>query len=70
MVNDERPMSELEMLCTEQARVLVLDKEHGVCVGGRYDGYLMRRHVDGYWVTARKLEAVDPREGWTALLPT
>jgi len=46
------------------SKVLVLPqqshKKYGVCVGGRYDGWLMYQHPDGLWVTLQKLEAVDP----------
>lgn len=41
-------------------RVLVLDHHMGVKVGGRFDGWLMRRHPDGEWVTVRKLPEEDP----------
>ncbi|ABL71802.1 Lar family restriction alleviation protein [Paracoccus denitrificans] len=34
---------------------------YGVCVGGRYDGWLMWQHLDGQWVTKSNLESVDPR---------
>lgn len=34
---------------------------YGVCVGGRYDGWLMWQHPDGQWVTKANLESVDPR---------
>jgi hypothetical protein len=32
----------------------------GVCIGGRWDGWLMRKHPDGQWVSVRKLETEDP----------
>jgi len=71
MANDSKPQTELEMLCTQEARVLLLGDGMGVCVGGRYDAWLMRRSPDGHhWVTERKLEVVDPRGEWTELLPT
>jgi hypothetical protein len=36
---------------------------YGVCIGGRWDGWLMRRHPDGQWVTDCKLERRSPSEG-------
>jgi hypothetical protein len=32
----------------------------GVCVGGRWDGWLMTHHPDGQWVSQRKLARIDP----------
>lgn len=36
-------------------RVIWISEDHGVCVGGRFDGWLMWKHPDGQWVTVRKL---------------
>jgi len=36
---------------------------YGVCIGGRWDGWLMRRNPDGQWVTDCKLERRSPLEG-------
>lgn len=36
-------------------RVIFTSEDHGVCVGGRFDGWLMWKHPDGQWVTVRKL---------------
>ena len=46
-------------------RVLIIDnlRTMGVKVGGRFDGWLVRKHPDGQWVSVRKLESVDPFEG-------
>ena len=32
----------------------------GVCIGGRWDGWIMIQHPDGYWVSHHKPEPVDP----------
>lgn len=45
----------------QAARVLLITSDRGVCVGGRWDGWLMIRHPDGHWVSHHKLDAVDPR---------
>jgi hypothetical protein len=43
------------------ARVLMINNTTGVLVGDhRYEGWLVRQHPDGPWVTMRKLEAVEP----------
>lgn len=34
----------------------------GVCLDGRWKGWLMRRHPDRGWVTDRKLEQIDPKD--------
>lgn len=31
----------------------------GVCIGGRWDGWIMIQHPDGYWVSHHKPEPVD-----------
>lgn len=41
-------------------RILVLDQDLGVKVGGHFDGWLMRRAADGQWVSIRKLPTEDP----------
>lgn len=33
---------------------------YGVCVGGRYDGWLVRQNPDGKWVTQLKPDSIDP----------
>ena len=43
-----------------EPRVFIIGDVTGVAVGGRFHGWLMRRHPDGQWVSVRKLEAVDP----------
>ena len=32
----------------------------GVCIGGRWDGWMMIQHPDGYWVSHHKPEPVHP----------
>ncbi|AZV00370.1 hypothetical protein pthi1_p05 [Paracoccus phage vB_PthS_Pthi1] len=41
---------------------------YGVCVGGRYDGWLMWQHPDGQWLSKSKLDADDPAKGLHAAL--
>ena len=46
-------------------RILILEgdlfpMDHGVAIGGRFDGWLMWRHPDGQWVSIRKLREDDP----------
>lgn len=40
--------------------ILILPDGGGICVGGRWHGWLMRRHADGQWISIAKLAAVDP----------
>jgi hypothetical protein len=49
----------------QAVRVLLTDETHGVCVGGRYDGWLMWKHPDGQWVTMRKLTQENPQPAQT-----
>ena len=37
-------------------RMLVIDADHVVCVGGRWDGWKFYRHPDGQWVSLEKLK--------------
>lgn len=37
-------------------RMLVIDADHAVCVGGRWDGWKFYRHPDGQWVSLEKLK--------------
>lgn len=39
----------------QACRVIFISEDHGVCVGGRFDGWLMWKHPDGQWVSVRKL---------------
>lgn len=41
-------------------RIIITAPGMGVCVGGRFDGWLMRKHPDGQWVSEKKLESEDP----------
>ena len=41
-------------------RIVILGGGKGVCIGGRFDGWLMRKHPDGQWVSEAKLESEDP----------
>ena len=50
-------------------RIFMLpDGRAGVCVGGRYDGWMMYRHPDGQWVTDHKMPVSDPSESLPAIL--
>jgi hypothetical protein len=42
--------------------MFVISDGEGVCCnpGGRFHGWLFRRHPDGQWVSVRKLEAEPP----------
>lgn len=39
-----------------------ISANEGVCLDGRWKGWLFRRHADGQWVSVRKLEEADPSE--------
>jgi hypothetical protein len=43
-------------------RIALLGVGKGVCIGGRFDGWLMRKHPDGQWVSEAKLESEDPMD--------
>ena len=43
-------------------------QEFGVCVGGRFDGWLMWRHPDGCWISREKLADADPAKELPAAL--
>jgi hypothetical protein len=43
-------------------RIALLGGGKGVCIGGRFDGWLMRKHPDGQWVSEIKLETEDPMD--------
>lgn len=40
---------------SQYVRFIKIDPTHAVCVGGRYDGWLVWKHPDGQWVTIREL---------------
>ncbi len=41
--------------------------DHGVCVGGRWHGWIMWKHPDGQFVSVRKAEPVSPKSPIPAL---
>lgn len=41
-------------------RIIITAPGEGVAVGGRFDGWRMRQHPDGQWMSVARLEAVDP----------
>lgn len=43
-------------------RIVLLGDGTGVCIGGRFDGWLMWKHPDGQWVSKKKLESEDPMD--------
>lgn len=49
-----------------------LTEYEGVCLDGKWKGWLFRKHPDGQWVSVKKLEEADPTEGnpFAALLST
>jgi len=57
-----------EVARLREARVALIASDRGVCIGGRWDGWLMVRHPDGHWVSHHKLENVDPASEMTDLL--
>ncbi|MBN7804860.1 hypothetical protein JZX86_05715 [Agrobacterium rosae] len=40
-----------------------ISSREGVCLDGKWKGWLFRKHPDGQWVSVRKLEEVDTAEG-------
>ena len=36
-----------------------LNEQEGVCLDGKWRGWLFRQHIDGQWVSVRKLDEVD-----------
>lgn len=40
-----------------------ISANEGVCLEGRWKGWLFRKHADGQWMSVRKLDEVDPMEG-------
>lgn len=39
-----------------------LNENEGVCLDGRWKGWLFRKHPDGQWVSVRKLDLADPNQ--------
>lgn len=37
-----------------------INENEGVCLDGRWKGWLFRKHSDGQWVSVRKLDLTDP----------
>jgi hypothetical protein len=37
-------------------QVFMYSDNHGICIGGRFHGWIMWKHPDGQFVTVRKLE--------------
>lgn len=45
----------------EHSRIVAkISDTEGVCLEGRWKGWLFRKHADGQWVSVRKLELEDP----------
>lgn len=40
-----------------------ISETEGVCLDGKWRGWLFRKHPDGQWVSVRKLEVADGMEG-------
>jgi hypothetical protein len=45
---------------SEHPRMLLVERDRAVCVGGRWDGWLFWMHPNGHWVSARKLLEAEP----------
>jgi hypothetical protein len=43
-----------------KVRMLLVESDRAVCVGGRWDGWLFWLHPNGGWVSARKLPETEP----------
>lgn len=43
-----------------ESRIVPFSADHGVCIGGRFDGWIMWKHPDGMWLSVRKPEAEAP----------
>jgi len=52
---------------SQAVRFIKIDADQAICVGGRFDGWLMHKHPDGQWITIRKLEQEYPER--TPLAP-
>lgn len=39
-----------------------ISENEGVCLDGRWKGWLFRKHPDGQWVSVRKLDETQPFE--------
>jgi hypothetical protein len=48
-------------------KIAVIRDNEGVCLSGRWAGWLFRKHPDGQWVSVLKLELRDPLEGNSVL---
>ena len=43
------------------SKILIIpNSDYGVCVGGKWDVWLMWRHPDGMWVSKEKLRQTEP----------
>lgn len=40
-----------------------ISENEGVCLEGRWKGWLFGKHSDGQWVSVRKLDEANPFEG-------
>lgn len=46
--------------CIKPPRMLLVEKDRAVCIGGKWDGWLFWLHPNGNWVSARKLPETEP----------
>ncbi len=44
----------------DEVKMAVLPDGNAVCFGGRFHGWLFRRHPDGQWVSVQKLSLEEP----------
>ena len=45
---------------SDKVRMLLVESDRAVCVGGKWDGWLFWLHPNGGWVSARKLPETEP----------
>lgn len=50
-----------------ESRIVPFSADHGVCIGGRFDGWIMWKHPDGQWVSVEKPEPEVPHSELTAV---
>ncbi len=42
--------------------IALVNENEGVCLDGRWKGWLFHKHPDGQWVSVRKLDLADPNK--------
>lgn len=61
MIDTPAPDARADAL-REAARIIPMHTQsmYGVCIGGRWDGWVIVKHPDGYWVSHNKPDPIDP----------